>query len=224
MLLKINCENLQDCMFHIRFNGETQTIDSENNEVSFDFADCQEYIIEIEQVAPKRLNRWISYLLFTLTCVIQGVFNILLINTERDWNKQINPYLVKAKHVLYLDKDTDIELKYIKSEFNPINRNWSTPQLKIYGTTVSDTEIQPFAEDFKIRVASHIRKIVSIFSVVAAILGFLLYKTLDADNGTASGLLIVLLAVLTIICIGISNYEYQKMKMMYNQFLKTNNR
>jgi hypothetical protein len=216
MKLNLKFLGLQDCVFSIMFNGKKEIVDSFKQDVSFDFGSKQEYTIEIEQIMPKKINYLLSILLFAITCLIQGVFNILLMNTDSKWYSDINPYRIKAKYKIVLNADTSMVINYIKSSYNG---TWSAPILKINDIQILDIELFPMDIDFKKQYSRYVKKLISVLSVALVILSFLLGVSISSHNRFAIIFITALITAIMALVVGITICEYKRMKKLYNGFV-----
>ena len=112
MVIKISCKYIKDNAFDITVGQETRTITHENNQAVFKLSESKNYNIEICKKSCKSNHSFNNILIFFFTMILQGIFNILLMNTDSKWYNKLSPYIIKTNFNVFIDKDTDLEFIY----------------------------------------------------------------------------------------------------------------
>lgn len=100
MVIKIYGDIPSEERLSIRINNEVKILDNISQDVSFIINERKRYEIDIEQQISTSNVKPIFILLYLLTVIIQGVFNILLMNTDSKWYRNIKAYCLKAKLII----------------------------------------------------------------------------------------------------------------------------
>ena len=95
-------------------NGETKTINQFNKSIHFLLIENKEYRIFFDQQREEDIPIGVKVLLEILFFPIRGVFNVILYNTDQDWEKDISVYKVSGYIDVKFNKNTNIlfNLKY----------------------------------------------------------------------------------------------------------------
>lgn len=117
MVIKISCKYIKDNAFDITVGQETHTITHENNQAVFKLSESKNYNIEICKKSCKSNHSFSNILIFFFTMILQGIFNILLMNTDSKWYNKLSPYIIKTNFNVFVDKDTDLEFIYNEGYF-----------------------------------------------------------------------------------------------------------
>ena len=112
MVIKISCKYIKDNAFDITVGQETRTITHENNQAVFKLSESKNYNIEICKKSCKSNHSFSNLLIFFFTMILQGIFNILLINIDSKWYNKLSLYIIKTNFNVFIDKDTDFEFIY----------------------------------------------------------------------------------------------------------------
>lgn len=95
MVIKISCKYIKDNTFDITVGRETHTITHENNQAVFKLSESKNYNIEICKKSCKSNHSFSNILIFFFTMILQGICNILLMNTDSKWYNKLSPYIIK---------------------------------------------------------------------------------------------------------------------------------
>ena len=91
MVIKISCKYIKNNAFDITVGQETRTITHENNQAVFKLSESKNYNIKICKKSCKSNHSFSDILIFFFTMILQGIFNILLMNTDSKWYNKLSP-------------------------------------------------------------------------------------------------------------------------------------
>lgn len=202
----------------IKINDEIKTLDNLNNQASFELEENINYEVFIEQESSKNNINFVNILIFIITMLIRGAFNILLMNTESKWENNVNAYCIKSKFNIKLQQDLDVSLKLVNTKFYEELQTWELPKI----ITKPEIEIESHYivnyNDFNNQFYSYVKRITSIFSVLLLVFCILIYfgniTTIIFSSILAGGIsLLITIVILS---------QYKKLKKLKKLFLERN--
>lgn len=206
----------------IRVNDEEKTLDSLNSQVNFVVNQKKRYKIEIEQQLSKSNRKPIFIFLFFITAIIQGVFNILLMNTDTKWYRNIRAYCFKMRLIVDMQDDTTIHLTYTNSKYDEDNKIWKMPDIKVEPDLLYDVVYDLNLCDFKNQYFNYVKRIVSITTVIIFVFSVLLYIAIFNLNIVAIIFVSALILGIIALVIALSISQYKKLQVFYQKFLRQN--
>lgn len=206
-----------DESFVVRVKSETKTIDNLSPQASFEINPGEKYDVCIEQPLSKNTRTPIVILFYVLTAVIQGVFNILLMNTGSKWYKEIKAYRVKTKLSVQPENDTDIHFTYSDAEYDEAAGKFNLPVFTV--DAEAETEYLKNPVDFKNQYFNYIERFCSILSVCVALFGLLLYVSVVTGSVPAIAVTSAMLFALVLTGVIVSKIEHKRLKKLHSRFL-----
>ncbi len=223
MLLNIYGKIASDDCLSIRINNETKTLCCAADD-TIPVASCHidekkqyEIIIEQELTTSNRTPLWIF--IHVVTIVIQGVFNVFLLNTDSDWYNNIKAYRLRAKLLVDMQQDTDVCLTFTNSRYNRRTNEWSSPVFTTEPNVVSDVDFIANPCDFGNQYFSYAKKVVSVLAVAILVMGTLLYIAVTHSNVVAIIITSVVIIGLAIVSVVACISQYKKLRKAYDSFL-----
>ena len=219
MKLTIQAKELHNKSFKITNNiGEHYELSDISDKVEYDFPIAGEYTFFFEQIQTPKLPKAISVILYLLTAVMQGIFHILLFNTDSDWCKNIDPYLIKGSFTTYLFQDTIINLSYVPAHYEEITHIWTPSAIRL--SQNCDLTAEHIKNDlaFSEQYETYAKKLISV-----SLIGFILFGTLLGVAITQNILWGVILSAALILFIviligGLLISAYREMCHMRDEF------
>jgi lysylphosphatidylglycerol synthetase-like protein (DUF2156 family) len=203
----------------IKVDNEIKFLDSINPNISFDIVKKQIYEIHLEQPISKSNITPLNLLIFLLTAAIQGIFNILLINTNSDWHKKIKAYCLKATLVVNLHQDTDIHIAYINSKYDKNNDEWLLPVLTVKPDIPSTVNYVINPHDFKNQYINYVKRVASVAIILVVVLTFILSSAIIKSNIIAIISVSLLMFGVVLLVVMLSITQHKKLKKLYQSFL-----
>ena len=218
MNLRIYMKDNLNIRFFIKIENETKVLDQLNPSVVFHIKENEKTNIYIEQEFSKKSMTITSILLFLLTAVLQGIGNVLLLNTETKWTDHIVPYRICSFFSIFEYKSTELCLYYQKSKYSFVEKRWSLPKILLESLESIKTIYDPNYIDFKNQYFKFAKKIVSILTLLLVLLSFLLYQSIKYCLIAASVFVVLLILSSFIISLFILSKEFIKLKKLLKEF------
>ncbi len=219
MVIKIYRDIPSEERLSIRINNEVKILDNISQDVSFIINERKRYEIDIEQQISTSNVKPIFILLYLLTVIIQGVFNILLMNTDSKWYRNIKAYCLKAKLIIDMQQDTDVRLTYVNSKYDEKNKIWKLPIFTCEPNFVSNVSFILNPCDFKNQYFNYIKRGVSVAVIIILVFVILLYIAVVNSNNIAIIILSVLMLGIISLVMMLSFSEHKRLKNLYQSFL-----
>lgn len=179
MILKFVGDIPENKSFRIFVDGESRQLDDIDKEAIFDLSEARSYKIKIKQERSFNNHTVFMIILFVITAVLQGVVNILLMNTESDWYKDITPFLVSKDFDIFISSDQTITLKYKNARFYDERYCFSKPILYIDDVIQDNCVYSCNYVDFYNQYFVYLKKIISIGLICEIIFSSLLSVSLS---------------------------------------------
>ncbi len=218
MKIKVNCPVSEGEIIYIIINDEIRKIYSLESSAVFELDEKKKYVLEVERKSDISNRKFINILIFIITILLQGLFNILFLNINTDWKKKTTPYGIKVRVAIDLKQDTEVNLKYIKSEY--INNSFKKPELTTdIGEIASIDYIQNTA-DFKNQYFNFVKRVLSVLSVGLILFIFLLI--IAFKHNIILGVVFISLIIVGLILVSVINLkvQYNKLKKILLDFSK----
>lgn len=162
-----------------------------------------EYRLSIEQLPETPMRKCYALPLFILTAPIQGLFHILLLDLDSDWENDIRAYRLKGETILDVTENTSIRLVMTNSKYINWSRSFDLPKLAIDPEAPVNVEVLENKDDITFQYNRFVRKVLSSGIVGLAFLGFLLFQSMKARNTVATVVTSAVLAMIVAVVIGV---------------------
>ena len=195
-------------------------IGDESYNLSFDIPESGSYEITVHDEEENIFTRN-SIIVFIFTFPFQALYYGFLDAADKlFWWTDIRPYGIKTKFKIDIDRDTNISLDYIQSQYNGRTKEWNMPEIKIQPPVYLEEEILINKWSFRNELYRFCKGLLST-SLVALTL-FLTILILSIINNKRAEVLIVFSVLVGLIilvnCILIP-IAYRKMKKLKSQFI-----
>ena len=117
-------------------------------------------------------------ILFVITAVLQGIVNILLMNVESKWYKNITPFLISNDFNVFISSDQTINLKYKIAHFDDERYCFSRPVLYCDNVVQDNCVYRSNYIDFYNQYFSYVKRVISVGVICEVILFILLLISL----------------------------------------------
>ena len=215
MVIKISCKYIKDNAFDITVGQETHTITHENNQAVFKLSESKNYNIEICKKYCKSNHSFNNILIFFFTMILQGIFNILLFNTDSKWYNKLSPYIIKTNFNIFIDKDTDLEFIYNEGYFYYDRKTKKLPTISwIDGDNIVLVKTEYTIDKVNLTNAycKYVKKFISCASVCELIFLLLILLAVSYNNFTAAIICCILFVLVIIIQIIVFKKEFMRLK------------
>lgn len=206
----------------IKVDNEIKFLNSINPNISFDIVEKESCKIYLEQPISENKLTPLNVLFFLLTAALQGIFNILLINTNSDWHNNIKAYCLKATLLVNLHQDTDIHIAYINSKYDKSSGEWLLPALTVKPNITSTVDYVKNPCDFKNQYISYVKRVTSVAVILVAVFSFILGSAIVKSNIIVIISILLLIVMVILLVVTLSITQYKKLKKLYQSFLNNN--
>lgn len=215
MVIKISCKYIKDNTFDITVGQETCTITHENNQAVFKLSESKNYNIEICEKSCKSNHSFNNILIFFFTMILQGIFNILLMNTDSKWYNKLSPYIIKTNFNVFIDKDTDLEFIYNEGYFYYDRKTKKLPTISWIdcdNIVLVKTEYTIDKVNLTNAYCKYVKKFISCASVCELIFLLLILLAVSYNNFTAAIICCILFVLVITIQIIVFKKEFMRLK------------
>lgn len=174
MILEIQGKIFDGDKFRVSVDDKTAEIDSVETVAIFDVTANREYHITISLVPPKSNRSILHILLFIFTALLQGLFNVLLMNTNANWFTNINAYIFSANFQIKPQQNNIINFSYTKSQYNEKTSTFFMPE---FNCSIKNSNLlfMPNKEGIKNEFFNYVKRVISIDFIVLIIIILLLF-------------------------------------------------
>lgn len=116
-----------------------------------------------------------EWILYFLTILLQGIFHILLLNTESNWIRNAHPFDLCADFTVCVAKDMNLKLFYKDASFIDETMRWKLPFIQTDPIYPIKVIYCPRIDEMKQAYLKYARKLGSILAVTLTVLSYLLY-------------------------------------------------
>lgn len=194
MKLKVKCSVPEGEIIYIKVNDEVKELYSFESFTVFNLDEKKQYVLEVERRPDKSNRSLINLLIFVVTIIIQGLFNALLMNVDTDWFNRITPYGMKAKIIIDINEDTEVNLVYVSSKYN--NNKCIKPKLNTDVGKITSINYIINKADFKNQYFNYVKRLLSVYSLVLALFNFLLIVAMKNNILYAALFMIFIMVIL----------------------------
>lgn len=209
MILKFVGDVPDDKSFRIFVDGERRQLDVVDKEAIFYLSETRSYKIRIIQERSFNNHTVFMIILFVITAVLQGIVNILLMNTESKWYKNITPFLVSKDFDIFISSDQTITLKYENARFDDERYCFSKPILYIDDVIQDNCVYSCNYVDFYNQYFVYLKKIISVGLICEIIISILLSVSLFNQIHIATAVCSFILILLFILQLFLFIKEYK---------------
>lgn len=209
MILKFVGDVPDDKSFRIFVDGESRQLDVVDKEAIFYLSETRSYKIRIIQERSFNNHTVFMIILFVITAVLQGIVNILLMNTESKWYKNITPFLVSKDFDIFISSDQTITLKYENARFDDERYCFSKPILYIDDVIQDNCVYSCNYVDFYNQYFVYLKKIISVGLICEIIISILLSVSLFNQIHIATAVCSFILILLFILQLFLFIKEYK---------------
>lgn len=209
MILKFVGDVPDDKSFRIFVDGESRQLDVVDKEAIFYLSETRSYKIRIIQERSFNNHTVFMIILFVITAVLQGIVNILLMNTESKWYKNITPFLVSKDFDIFISSDQTITLKYKNARFDDERYCFSKPILYIDDVIQDNCVYSCNYVDFYNQYFVYLKKIISVGLICEIIISILLSVSLFNQIHIATAVCSFILILLFILQLFLFIKEYK---------------
>lgn len=163
-----------EMQLRIHVGGAEQELNHMMPEASFEL-DRGEYPVELQSSTIDPIPKILDWLIYFSTIVIQGVFHILIWNTESNWLRNVHPIFLKTTFTICVSRDMNVKLIYKDAIYDEITSHWTMPSVNIVPDIPVETTFCIKQNEISSAYTQYARKVGAIYAVLLLILSYLLY-------------------------------------------------
>ncbi len=196
---------------------QTQVIDSIDKQATFSISVPGDVTVIIKEIPSKNNHSFAQMLIFWLTALIQGAFNILLMNVDSEWYKHTKAYCLKAMVTLDVKEDTHLRFRLSQTTYVGCGLIWKPPNFSLEPNVHANISFYENFQGISNAYFTYVKRIVSVSMVVMSIFVMLLFVSFLQN--------LVALIVMTGLIIGelvlvtwLIQKEYRRYKKLFVSF------
>lgn len=222
MILQIFAKVPEDVDIYFRINNHEELLNIDNPLETVTLEKIGEYQIYFYQKKASNKFSIFRFFFYLSTSVIQGIFHILLLNTDSEWWNRINPYCLRADLTTKLVNDEKIIVKYKKSYYKESSDTWIKPTFIVNSDVQANIEYLPNPYDFRKQYFNFVKKYVSIASIGFILFLLLLYSAIMKNDFIFILIMVSLILILICIIFFVLLKEHRRMNKLYKSFMEKN--
>lgn len=204
---------------NIQCNHQTQTLYSVDNKVVFDIPESEHIAITMEE-CPQEINYTCKHIImFLLTALFQGIWNIIIMNNSSEWYKDVTAYRMTATCDFCKSNDMDFQMNLSESKWSESENTWLCPEMKIVPNPDFEIHFEKQPQSIKNAFFNYTKRMLSFVAVIACILIVLLVISTLHHITAASAIIIFLMVSLSLLTGWSILHEYRRCKQLTKRFI-----
>lgn len=218
MIIRVEGDIEQDSSVDISCCGQTKVVDALDRSIEFDIPDTENLVLKIEENKSKSNHSIWRILIFIITSVIQGLFNILLMNSDSKWYQNIRAYNTKVLIPINENNDLSIKFRLYCSKYIGTGSIWEVPRFSLEPQRCFDIIYEKNPLGISNAFFNYLKKVISVSLINLLIFTMLLVFTYEYSL-VSKYILTALIVILVFITLGIIFKEYKRYKKLLNAFI-----
>lgn len=199
---------------------QIQVIDAINKSVIFDVSALNDCNITIWENSSDYCYSRKNILIFFFTMLIQGICNVLLMNTDSKWYRDVRAYNLKASFHIYGNTSLHIQFTLSESKYVGNEVLWSYPEFHFQPDLKANVLYEKKPQGIKNAYFGYVKRVVSVFSILLLMLTFFLGIAILHEYHNVCYISTVLLAIMTILMLYMTISESRRCKKLINAFMR----
>ena len=200
--------------------GETKMVNSLNKQALFNTFGRDDVDVLIEEEDSAKNYSLVHVILFLLTVLVQGVFNILFMNVGGGWYRKVRAFSVRAKLSIQTRRDTRIQFKISDTKYVGGDDIWEYPTFTSDPSVSLEILFRKNQQSILNEFSAYVKRVISVAVVSISI--FLLLLFVSIANSIVAGIIATcaLLVCILILASWLIIKEQRRCKMLFKQFSK----
>jgi hypothetical protein len=205
---------------NIQCNHQTQTLYSFDNKVVFDIPESEHNITITMEGCPQEINYTCKHIIvFLLTALFQGIWNIIIMNNNSEWYKEAAAYRMTATCDFCKSNDMDFQMNLSESKWSKSENTWLCPEMKIFPNPGFKIHFEKQPQSIKNAFFNYTKRMLSFITVIVCIL-IVLFVISTLHHITAASAIIIFLMVSLSLLTGWSIlHECKRCKRLVSHFI-----
>ncbi len=184
--------------YNVKVGEQEKIVEYSRPNVSFE-VENGEHLVYIEQFLEPEPSGMIYRVFDLITLPISGIFNMIFMNNDTEWEKNVCPYALKSVLKLNVSGDETFRVTLNNSTFSDETNCFVLPSLETEPVVLSKTEALDNEADIDRCYKRFIRRTYSIFFDILILFGIFLYISVKQEMST---FLLLLLGAIMIFIFG----------------------
>lgn len=217
MRLTINIHAPEGERLLVTVGGQTQCSDEDNRRLMFDLP-AGDYMLELRQETEKfdfSIGRLLMFLLFI---VFWGILNVLLLNVDTDWWKDCKAFCLKVQTDIHLQQDEKVSFRFVNTKYEESRQSWRMPEYQMEPAGSVREMPQPNPDSLSNGYLSFLARIISVYSVLAVLMGVLSYSAFSAGIVWGGILCLGILVGCGGVVAGVAVSHFHKLRKLRQEF------
>lgn len=221
MILKIEGLVPEKSCVYVSCCRQVKTIDALDKSAIFCVPEPGSVEVQIEEKSSKSNHTFIQMLLFLLTGLIQGIFNILLMNVDSAWYKGVRAYNIKGRCFIEIKQDMSIQFKISETKYIEHNSTWEYSSLSFEQAIPFEVTFQKNPQSISNEYCSYIMRVISVAMVLMLVLILLLFIAITHGSVISIMLILGLIAGVLALVLWLARKEYKRYRALSVEFLSS---
>lgn len=217
MFLTIHVQTSQGEPLLVTVNGQTQQSDEEHRSLRFDLP-AGTYPVEFRQETEGSAFHIAKLLAFLIFMVPWGILNVLLMNVDTGWWKNCKGFCLKVETMIDLQQDEERTFRFVNAKYEESRGGWKMPEYQIETSLPVRESPQPNSISLTNGYLSFFARIVSVYSVLAVLMGVLSYSAFSAGIVWGGILCLGILVGCGGVVVGVAVSHFQKLRKLQKDF------
>lgn len=217
MFLTIHVQATQGESLLVTVNGQTQRSDEEHRSLRFDLP-AGTYPVEFRQETEGSAFHIAKLLAFLIFMVPWGILNVLLMNVDTGWWKNCKAFCLKVETTVDLQQDEELSFRFVNAKYEESRGGWKMPEYQMETSLPVRESPQPNPISLANGYLSFFARIVSVYSVLAVLMGVLSFSAFSAGIVWAGILCLGILVGCGGVVVGVAVSHFQKLRKLQKDF------
>lgn len=201
----------------VTVGGQTQRCDGEHRSLQFDLP-AGTYPVEFRQETEGPSFHIAKLLAFLIFMVPWGILNVLLMNVDTGWWKNCKAFCLKVETMIDLQQDEELSFRFVNAKYEESRGGWKMPEYQMETSLPVRESPQPNPISLTNGYLSFFARIVSVYSVLAVLMGVLSYSAFSAGIVWGGNLCLGILVGCAGVVVGVAVSHFHKLRKLQKDF------
>lgn len=201
----------------VTVGGQTQRCDGEHRSLQFDLP-AGTYPVEFRQETEGSAFHIAKLLAFLIFMVPWGILNVLLMNVDTGWWKNCKAFCLKVETTVDLQQNEKLSFRFVNAKYEESSGGWKMPEYQMETSLPVRESPQPNPISLTNGYLSFFARIVSVYSVLAVLMGVLSYSAFSAGIVWGGILCLGILVGCGGVLVGVAVSHFHKLRKLQKDF------
>ncbi len=217
MRLTINIHAPEGERLLVTVGEQIQRCDKEHRSLQFDLP-AGTYPVEFRQETEGPSFHIAKLLAFLIFMVPWGILNVLLMNVDTGWWKNCKTFCLKVETDIHLQQDEKVSFRFVNTKYEESRQSWRMPEYQMEPAGSVREMPQPNPDSLSNGYLSFLARIISVYSVLAVLMGVLSYSAFSAGIVWIGILCLGILVGCGGVVAGVAVSHFQKLRKLRQEF------